>query len=304
MNFSAFQPSDPLRAEALCYLVFLSCLQARNPHGFIELVFQLPRFVFAMCSAAALIALTNSFASSANAVAVNSANAKTQPRRVFTSVDEVIGTYGAAVRKKLKPVLQAVDVPYPPAQMTWICLKEEKVLLLFAKDRSGKQKQILGYPIVGASGAAGPKLKEGDLQVPEGFYRIPSFHPNVIAHMALDVNYPNEEDRLHAKSEHRRKLGCDILIHGSRWSTGCLAMGNEPIEEMFVLAYDCGIKNIRLIFAPCNLNAQKPKLDFTKQPAWLPALYKRLSYALKDYPIDISSVPPPPKFEDSKSEKK
>ena len=268
------------------------------------MAFHLPRFVFATCGAVALIASTSSFASAANAVAVNSGNSKTQPRRVFTSVDEVIGTYGAAVRKKLKPMLNALDVPYPPAQMTWICLKQEKVLLLFAKDKSGKQRQILGYPIIGASGAAGPKLKEGDLQVPEGFYRIPSFHPNVIAHMALDVNYPNEEDRSHAKTEGRKKPGCDILIHGSRWSTGCLAMGNEPIEEMFVLAYDCGIKNIRLIFAPCNLTVQKPQIDFAKQPAWLPALYKRLSLALKDYPVDISTVPPPPKFEDSKSEKK
>lgn len=244
------------------------------------------------------------FASAANAVPVNSGSSKNQTRRVFISVDEVLNTYGSAVRAKLKPLLQAQDVPYPPAQMTWVCLKQEKVLLLFAKDRNGKQKQILGYPIVGASGVAGPKLKEGDLQVPEGFYRIPNFHPNVIAHMALDVNYPNEEDRLHAKTEHRKKLGCDILIHGSRWSTGCLAMGNEPIEEMFVLAYDCGIKNIRLIFAPCNLSVQKPQIDFAKQPTWLPALYKRLSAALKDYPIDISRVPPPPIFEDSKPKSK
>lgn len=174
--------------------------------------------------------------------------------------------------------------------MTWVCLKQEKVLLLFAKDDRGKQQQMFCYPIIGSSGGAGPKLKEGDMQVPEGFYSITSFHPNVIAHMALDVNYPNEEDRAHAIAERRKKLGCDILIHGSRWSSGCLAMGNQPIEEMFVLAYDCGLKNIRLIFAPCNLTMQKPNVDFKKQPAWLPPLYKRISVALQEFPIDISKV--------------
>ena len=128
------------------------------------------------------------------------------------------------------------------------------------------------------------------MQVPEGFYSIPSFHPNVIAHMALDVNYPNEEDRAHAIAERRKKLGCDILIHGSRWSSGCLAMGNQPIEEMFVMAYDCGLKNIRLILAPCNLTTTKSNVDFKRQPAWLPALYKRISVALQEFPIDISKV--------------
>ena len=219
-------------------------------------------------------------------------NVKPRARRVFKSVDEILNIYGETARAKLKATFSAAGVSYPPKDMTWVCLKQEKVLLLFAKDKNGKQQQLFCYPIIGSSGATGPKLKEGDMQVPEGFYRIPSFHPNVIAHMALDVNYPNEEDVAHAISEHRKKLGCDILIHGSRWSSGCLAMGNQPIEEMFVLAYDCGLKNIRLIFAPCNLASQKPNIDFKKHPAWLSPLYKRISTALNELPIDISKVIP------------
>ncbi len=214
--------------------------------------------------------------------AAKTATTKSRPRRVFKSVDEILSIYGEPVRAKLKPIFNARGVSYPPKNMTWVCLKQEKVLLLFAQDERGKQQQLFCYPIIGSSGGAGPKLKEGDMQVPEGFYSIPSFHPNVIAHMALDVNYPNEEDRTHAMAERRKKPGRDILIHGSRWSSGCLAMGNKPIEEMFVLAYDCGLKNIRLIFAPCDLNRQKPNIDFQKQPTWLPALYKRISDALRE----------------------
>jgi murein L,D-transpeptidase YafK len=76
---------------------------------------------------------------------------------------------------------------------------------------------------------AGPKLKEGDKQVPEGFYKNCWLSPNLVAHIGMDINYPNDRDRRHAKAEKRRNLGCDILIHGSKWSTGCLAKGNVTI---------------------------------------------------------------------------
>ena len=226
---------------------------------------------------------------------------KPRQRRVFKSVDEIITLYGASVRNKLKPIFSTQSVAYPPKDMTWVALKQEKVLLLFAKDEHGKTKQVLSDYIIGQSGGAGPKLKEGDMQVPEGFYRVTGFHPNVIAHMALDVNYPNEEDRAHAVVEKRKNLGRDILIHGSRWSSGCLAMGNVPMEELFVLAYDCGLKNIKLIFAPCNLLSQQPKIDYKKQPPWLPQLYKRISTALRQFPIDITNVPPAETLEQTKA---
>lgn len=226
---------------------------------------------------------------------------KPRARRVFKSTDEIVTLYGTKVREKLKPVFSAHGVSYPPKEMTWVALKQEKVLLLFAKDGSGKQRQVLSYYIIGQSGGPGPKLKEGDMQVPEGFYRMPSFHPNVIAHMALDVDYPNEEDRAHAIGEKRKNVGRDILIHGSRWSSGCLAMGNVPMEELFVLAYDCSLKNIKLIFAPCNLLVQKPNVDFKKQPAWLPSLYTRIAAALKQLPIDITNVPAAETLEETKA---
>jgi len=226
---------------------------------------------------------------------------KPRARRTFKSSDEIITLYGDSVRKKLRPIFRSLSVAYPPKQMTWVALKQEKVILLFARDEAGKQKLVLSYYIIGQSGQAGPKLKEGDMQVPEGFYNLCGFRPNVIAHMALDVNYPNEEDRAHAVAEKRKKLGSDILIHGSRWSSGCLAMGNKPIEEMYVLAYDCGLKNIKLIFAPCNLLVQKPNIDFKKQPEWLPRLYKRLTIALKEFPIDTSNVPPAETLEETKA---
>lgn len=206
--------------------------------------------------------------------------------RRFPSVKAVLDTYAEGVRLSLKPRLAACGVDYPPKTMTWIALKQEKQLLVFAPDKSGTMKKIMSYPIIGASGTAGSKLKEGDKQVPEGIYAITGFRPSLVAHIGLDINYPNDFDRKHAAAEKRTDLGSDILIHGSRWSTGCLAMGNWAIEELFVVAYDTGKEKIKLIFAPCNLNKTEPALPTNrKQPAWVATLYKSLAAELAKYPI-------------------
>ena len=204
----------------------------------------------------------------------------------FHTVSQVIEFYGKSAREKLKPLFESQGVSYPPKRLTWIALKQEKLLLIFAPAKDGRIKRIKSYQIIGASGGPGPKLKDGDKQVPEGFYKLSAFRPNLIAHIGLAVNYPNQEDLAHAKKEKRKNLGCDILIHGSRWSTGCLALGNPAIEELFVLAYDAGLNNIDLVFSPCNLllsnvAAENPKLS----PKWLPELYQRLRLTLKTFPI-------------------
>ncbi len=203
-------------------------------------------------------------------------NLKALPMKHFGTVSAALSEYGNTVRSKLKPAFNKLNVSYPPLEQKWVCLKEEKMLFIFALDRKGKMKRVLSYPIIGASGVAGPKLKEGDKQVPEGFYKFDGFRPNVIAHLGLSVNYPNAEDKAHAKAEKRSNLGKDILIHGSRWSTGCLAMGNEPIEEMFVLTHDSGLDAVKLVFAPCDLTRKEAQVDYKLQPEWLSPLYKRL----------------------------
>lgn len=238
-----------------------------------------PDTISILAKALSLLALSFSLSAACTAAEPAKCTTKNAPEH-YASTGAVLKAVGTPIRNKLGKIFAAQSVSYPPTKMTWICLKEERQLRLFALDRSKTYRQVLQYPIIGASGKAGPKLKEGDMQVPEGFYRISGFRPNLIAHMGLDVNYPNDEDRMHARHEHRTNLGTDILIHGSRWSTGCLAMGNEPIEEMFVLAHDVGLKNIALIFAPCDLTVKEADIDRDRQPAWVPQLYARLKTAL------------------------
>lgn len=218
------------------------------------------------------------------AITAKNFDSETHIKQRFSSKDEALKILAKPVRTKLQTLFAAHNLVYPPSRLTLIALKEEKKLMVYVPDQAGKQTLVLTYPIIGASGGAGPKLKEGDKQVPEGFYTINGFRTDVIAYMALKVDYPNAEDRRHAREEKRKNLGGDILVHGSRWSTGCLAMGNPAIEELFVLAADSGEGKTRLILSPCNLLLHKPALNYKKQPFWLPDLYERLTAALKQFP--------------------
>jgi murein L,D-transpeptidase YafK len=94
---------------------------------------------------------------------------------------------------------------------------------------------LMTAPITQSSGRPGPKRKEGDRQVPEGFYAIDLFNPVSEFHLSMRVNYPNESDRILSDPV---KPGGDIYIHGSNVSIGCLPIGDEKIEELFVLGLD------------------------------------------------------------------
>ncbi len=207
------------------------------------------------------------------------------------TVSDAINQCGDGARKRLLPDFEKNGIAYPPDKITLIGLKDEEVLLVFARDRQGKLKQVKMYPVVDASGLPGPKLKQGDKQVPEGIYKISGLHPNSIAYLALRVNYPNEEDKANAKKDKRTNLGGDIEIHGSFWSTGCLAMGNTAIEDIFVLANDVGCENIQLILSPCDLRVKVPAVDVKRQPSWVPPLYDKLKRELARYPIDVELYP-------------
>jgi murein L,D-transpeptidase YafK len=89
------------------------------------------------------------------------------------------------------------------------------------------------YKICKLSGDLGPKRREGDLQVPEGFYYINDFNPNSQYHLSLGVSYPNESDKILSPY---RNLGGNIYIHGNCVSVGCIAMGDKNIEEIYGLA--------------------------------------------------------------------
>ena len=176
------------------------------------------------------------------------------------TVAQVVTALGPAVRSKLDPALQKAGLSYPPARITLLAFKAEKRLDLQAADAAGRFRPVLSWPILAASGTAGPKLREGDCQVPEGNYRIELLNPNSRFHLSLRVNYPNADDITQAKREGRdlSTLGGDIMIHGGAASIGCLAIGDEAVEELFVLAALTGLDHIELVIAPSDLAGASP----------------------------------------------
>jgi murein L,D-transpeptidase YafK len=92
----------------------------------------------------------------------------------------------------------------------------------------------------------GPKEREGDKRTPEGLYLVESHKLNSSFHRALKVSYPSAADRI-AAEKRGQPPGSDIMVHGIRnglgligrlerlrdWTSGCIAVTNPEIEEIY-----------------------------------------------------------------------
>jgi len=196
------------------------------------------------------------------------------------TVEDTLQVYGPYATHELTPYFTKAKVSYPPKEVTFIALKQEKKLELWARD-SGVFRFIRDYDIQSASGVAGPKLRQGDNQVPEGIYRIEALNPNSHYHLSMKINYPNEFDLVHAWQEGRADPGSDIFIHGRAASIGCLAMGDKAIEELFVLTAHVGAENVKVVIAPHDPRTSPLEADSEELPAWTPELYALISREIK-----------------------
>jgi murein L,D-transpeptidase YafK len=112
--------------------------------------------------------------------------------------------------------------------------KEEAELEVWKQDTTGRFQILKTYPICRWSGDLGPKLREGDRQTPEGFYRITPelMNPNSNYYLAINTGFPNSFDKANSRD------GSLLMIHGDCWSVGCFAMTDELISEVYSLARD------------------------------------------------------------------
>jgi murein L,D-transpeptidase YafK len=200
------------------------------------------------------------------------------------TVEERVAEHGPDARARLQPWFEEAGVAYPPQSVVLAGFKQEKVLHLYARGELGALRFIRAYPVLAASGHLGPKLTEGDLQVPEGLYQIESLNPNSRYHLALRVSYPNQFDRDRAREEGRHDLGGDIMIHGAAVSVGCLAIGDSAIEDLFVLVADVGRENVSVILTPVDLRTSRLPSTLVASRPWAPTLYEEIRAALSDLP--------------------
>jgi len=136
-----------------------------------------------------------------------------------------------------------------PKEIILVAFKEEKILQVYTKDDSGI-KLLKEYPFTAYSGKLGPKLRDGDRQIPEGIYKIEYLNPNSSYYLSLKLNYPNEYDKAKTKLSSIDEMGKDIFIHGKASTIGCIPIGDEAIEEVFVLANYAISKGIKVIISP------------------------------------------------------
>lgn len=204
------------------------------------------------------------------------------PKRSYTLAQR-LGEITPAAKRRLAEKFEAGHIAWPPTDVALVAVKDEKTLELFTRAGSGDWTFVHRYKVLAASGERGPKLKRGDKQVPEGVYGISLLNPNSRYHVSLRVNYPNAFDRKMAASDGRNDLGGDIMIHGKNVSIGCLAIGDEAAEELFVLASIVGVQKIKVIIAPTDLRDHQVAEHEKGEPAWVPKLYAELTSAMAPF---------------------
>jgi murein L,D-transpeptidase YafK len=137
-------------------------------------------------------------------------------------------------------------VPIPPATMALMeakgmsqndpilmrAFKKESEIEVWKRGPDGRYALLKTYPMCRWSGQLGPKTREGDRQAPEGFYTVTpaQMNPNSSFHLSFDLGYPNAYDRAHGRT------GAHLMVHGSCSSSGCFAMTDEAISEVYALA--------------------------------------------------------------------
>jgi murein L,D-transpeptidase YafK len=110
--------------------------------------------------------------------------------------------------------------------------KAESELELWLQNSKGTFTKLATYPICHWYGSLGPKLKEGDKQSPEGFYRVGTRQTRLVGRWrkAFNLGFPNTLD------QKLNRTGSYILLHGGCSSVGCFAMTDPVQDEIYGLA--------------------------------------------------------------------
>ena len=149
--------------------------------------------------------------------------------------------------------------------------KKEAEFEIWKMKSDGRYALLKTYPMCRWSGQLGPKTREGDRQVPEGFYPITpgQMNPNSNYYLSFNVGYPNAYDRAYGRT------GGTIMVHGVCSSAGCFSMTDAQIAEIYAIAreaFNGGQREIQMQSYPFHMTAENlakhrldPNIDFWKQ---------------------------------------
>src|SRR5580692_3776332 len=149
--------------------------------------------------------------------------------------------------------------------------KKEAEFEIWKMKSDGRYELLKTYPMCRWSGQLGPKTREGDRQVPEGFYTIApgQMNPNSNYYLSFNVGYPNAYGRAFGRS------GGNIMVHGICSSAGCMSMTDAQIAEIYAIAreaFNGGQREIQMQSYPFHMTAENlakhrldRNIDFWKQ---------------------------------------
>lgn len=197
-------------------------------------------------------------------------------------VDRQVEALHKAPGRQLRREFREAQLTFPPQHLQLVALKQEQVLEVWTYESAIQQwVYVKSYPFTAFSGVLGPKLKEGDRQIPEGIYKISFLNPNSKFHLSLKVDYPNVFDVLQAQRVGRTNLGGDIFIHGKSSTIGCIPIGDANIEELFYLVGMTPNQSAGIIIAPYDLRHQGVYNNTSLQ--WVDGLYQELKVAMQRF---------------------
>ena len=149
--------------------------------------------------------------------------------------------------------------------------KKEAEFEIWKMKADGHYAYLKSFPLCRWSGQLGPKVREGDRQVPEGFYSITParMNPQSAYYLSFDVGYPNAYDRAQGHS------GGSIMVHGACSSAGCFSMTDAQIAEIYAIAREAfagGQRAVQMQSYPFRMTAENlakyrldPNIGFWKQ---------------------------------------
>ncbi|MBP6343410.1 MAG: L,D-transpeptidase family protein [Candidatus Omnitrophica bacterium] len=194
------------------------------------------------------------------------------------TVADIVSQYGPSSMKRLLPLLKKAGFSSYPERIAILAFKDERILEVWGY-QNGKWIFIRKYPFTGYSGQLGPKLKNGDRQIPEGVYPLIFLNPNSQFHLSIQIGYPNSFDKLMAMEDQRSDLGGDIFIHGNSLSIGCIPVGDEAIEDLFILVEAVGLAMSQAIVSPRDFRTKK-EFPGIHSIVWEEQLYNKLAQEL------------------------
>jgi len=149
--------------------------------------------------------------------------------------------------------------------------KKEAEFEVWKQRPDGRYAYLKTFPMCRWSGQLGPKVREGDRQVPEGFYSITpgQMNPNSAYYLSFNVGYPNAYDRAFGHG------GGSIMVHGACSSAGCFSMTDRQIGEIYAIlrtSFNNGQRSIQMQSYPFKMTAENlakhrmdPNIGFWKQ---------------------------------------